>query len=187
MSKKKKPGDYEVGYGKPPKDTQFQKGASGNLKGRPKKARDFDNELLREAESFITINDNGQPRRISKIEGVVKQLTNKALTGNIQATRIYLDHYRQAHETVTLVVPPQSGNSGKYDDVKYLSDEELMRIAAGGLEKNGTWKWKGTCIEYGMNRPSCSAVGAAGDAPVPGRHGGFGDGGVGGQMTARRK
>jgi hypothetical protein len=26
--------DYEVGYGKPPKDTQFKKGKSGNPRGR---------------------------------------------------------------------------------------------------------------------------------------------------------
>ena len=29
-------GPYEVGYGKPPKHSQFQKGKSGNPKGRPK-------------------------------------------------------------------------------------------------------------------------------------------------------
>jgi hypothetical protein len=28
---------YEVGYGKPPVATRFQKGTSGNLSGRPKK------------------------------------------------------------------------------------------------------------------------------------------------------
>lgn len=28
--------DYEVGYGKPPKDTRFKAGQSGNPKGRPK-------------------------------------------------------------------------------------------------------------------------------------------------------
>ncbi len=30
-------GDYEVGYGKPPKQHQFGKGQSGNVNGRPKK------------------------------------------------------------------------------------------------------------------------------------------------------
>lgn len=29
--------DYEVGYGKPPKDTRFKKGRSGNPAGRKKK------------------------------------------------------------------------------------------------------------------------------------------------------
>ena len=29
--------DYEVGYGRPPKASQFKKGKSGNPRGRPKK------------------------------------------------------------------------------------------------------------------------------------------------------
>jgi hypothetical protein len=88
MSKKKTPGDYEVGYGKPPEATQFKKGRSGNSKGRPKKAPDFDTEFLRESKALITINDNGKRRSISKLQGIVKQLHNKALTGNISAARI---------------------------------------------------------------------------------------------------
>ena len=32
----KKTLDYEVGYGKPPLHTRFQKGKSGNPKGRPR-------------------------------------------------------------------------------------------------------------------------------------------------------
>ena len=36
MAKKK---DYEVGYGRPPKKSQFRKGQSGNPSGRPKKRR----------------------------------------------------------------------------------------------------------------------------------------------------
>ena len=29
------PGGYQVGYGKPPRDTRFKRGQSGNPKGRP--------------------------------------------------------------------------------------------------------------------------------------------------------
>jgi len=68
------------GYGKPPKSTQFKKGISGNPKGRPKKSPDFHSIFMKESKSFITINDNGQRRRISKLEGIVKQLTNKVVT-----------------------------------------------------------------------------------------------------------
>jgi hypothetical protein len=36
-----KPSDFEVGYGKPPKGTQFKKGQSGNPSGRSKKDKAF--------------------------------------------------------------------------------------------------------------------------------------------------
>lgn len=32
---------YQVGYRKPPRTTQFKKGQSGNLKGRPKGSKSF--------------------------------------------------------------------------------------------------------------------------------------------------
>jgi hypothetical protein len=127
--------DYEIGYGKPPKKTQFQKGISGNPRGRPKKSLDFDRELIREANSFITINDNGRRSNISKHAGVLKQLINKALSGNIYAARIYLDRFRQAQERAALVAGPQQNSSGKYD-VDSLSDEELMRIIVDGQKKS---------------------------------------------------
>jgi hypothetical protein len=130
-SKKKTVDDYEVGYQKPPKNTRFQKGISGNPRGCPKKAADFHSILIRESKSSMTINENGQRRRTSKHEVVIKQLIKLAMTGNIAAARTYFGLYIQALERVALVAHPQPNNSGKYD----LSDEELMRIAAGGREK----------------------------------------------------
>jgi hypothetical protein len=131
VRKKKTLGSNEVGYGKPPKNTQFQKGISGNPTGRPKKAPDFHSILIRESKSSMTINENGQRRRTSKHEVVIKQLIKLAMTGNIAAARTYFGLYIQALERVAAVARPQPNNSGKYD----LTDEELMRIAAGGLEK----------------------------------------------------
>jgi Family of unknown function (DUF5681) len=136
VSKKKKISDiYEVGYGKPPKNTQFQKGISGNPTGRPKKAPDFYAELIREANSLITINDKGRWIRITKTHGMAKQLTNQVVTGNIRATRIFVELYQEALERVALSATQQSSDSGKNDDIRNLTDEELMRIAAGGLKK----------------------------------------------------
>jgi hypothetical protein len=60
----------------------------------------------------------------------------------------------------------QPNHCGQYNDFKNLTDEELIWIAAGGLEKKGTKKWKGTRIEHGMNRPLCSAAAASRPPPT---------------------
>jgi Family of unknown function (DUF5681) len=131
---KKRTGD-EVGYGKPPKDPQFQKGVSGNPKGRPKKCRNFDEGLIRESESLMPITENGQRKRLSKHEVAIKQLINQVISGNPSAQRMYFRLRQQAHERAALMVGLQTSDAGKNDKVKDLTDEELEWIAAGGLKK----------------------------------------------------
>jgi len=117
---------YEVGYGKPPKGTQFKKGSSGNPKGRPKRALDFHHELLRESRSSVIINENGR-RRISKYSAVIKQLTIKAMSGNLSATRILLGLCQVASEKDALSTASQSSDPKKYD-FREMTDEELLEI-----------------------------------------------------------
>src|ERR1700728_4222742 len=128
MNKTNASDSYEVGYGKPPRNTQFRKGVSGNPKGRPKKALDFDDELLRESKMFITINENGRRRRISKHSAVIKQMLIQAAKGNIPAARTYLDHRQRASEKAALVEAAQARDRERHKDVKELTREELMRI-----------------------------------------------------------
>ena len=135
MRKDEKPSSEKVGYGKPPKATQFQKGISGNPKGRPKKARNFDSLLMKESESLIPVNENGRRTHISKQEALIKQLVNKAIAGNMHATRTYLKIYLPAIERFALSVARQTEEIERRKDARYLTDEELMEIAAGGLKK----------------------------------------------------
>jgi Family of unknown function (DUF5681) len=128
MSEENMSDGYEVGYRKPPKDTQFKKGSSGNPKGRPKKALDFDHALLRESRVSVTINENGQRRRITKHELAIKQLLNKTIGGNIPAARFYFDRHQKASEKIALLEASKFSDSGKYKDFNALTDEQLLEM-----------------------------------------------------------
>lgn len=77
--------DYEVGYGKPPKQHQFRKGRSGNRKGRPKRSRSIQNLIEQELDLLITVKEGGRELRLTKREAIVKRHVNAALNGNTKA------------------------------------------------------------------------------------------------------
>lgn len=80
--------DYDVGFGKPPKRTQFKKGQSGNAKGRPKGAKGFNASLQKELERKITVKEGGRELRLSKAEIAAKRLAEKAMKGDMTALKM---------------------------------------------------------------------------------------------------
>jgi Family of unknown function (DUF5681) len=78
---------YEVGFGKPPKHSRFRKGASGNPEGRPKGKRNLATVLEKALQEKVVINENGMRKSITKLEAAVKQLVNKAASGDLAALR----------------------------------------------------------------------------------------------------
>lgn len=86
-----------VGYGRPPKSTQFKKGISGNQRGRPLgKRRDIPHDHL--LGQMVTIREEGRERRITAAEAFLLQLTKKGLEGCSASARESLasiEHARQ--------------------------------------------------------------------------------------------
>jgi hypothetical protein len=80
--------DYEVGYGRPPKHSRFQKGTSGNTKGRPKGSKNLQTLLQQELDAQVAVNEQGRKKHITKRQVIIKQLVNKAAQGDLKAFQI---------------------------------------------------------------------------------------------------
>src|SRR5947209_1712260 len=76
---------YSVGYGKPPLDTRFTKGQSGNPTGRPKGTLNLATVLQRTLSERVVVKEKGKWKTISKMQAYVKQLVNKAASGDLRA------------------------------------------------------------------------------------------------------
>ena len=84
--------DYEIGYGKPPKEKQFKEGQSGNSKGRPKGSKNVYTLLEEILNQKIALKENGKDIKISKKAAMLMQLTNKAIKGDVRAISVLFPH-----------------------------------------------------------------------------------------------
>lgn len=73
---------YEVGYGRPPKDTQFKPGQSGNPKGRPKGAKNVGSMLVDVFFRKIPITENGSRQQVTILEAILKEMATGAAKGD---------------------------------------------------------------------------------------------------------
>lgn len=113
-----KKSNYEVGYKKPPKSTQFKPGRSGNPKGRPKGTRNLSTDLKEELDSKILATEDGHQRKISKQQALIKTLANKALQGDIRA----LNSIFRLIERTDLELP-----EAKDEDGTSQTDSEILQ------------------------------------------------------------
>ena len=90
MQRKKKDGNCEVGFGKPPTHTQFPKGRSGNPKGRPKGTNNFKTDLAEELKERILVREGDRSIKISKQRAVIKSVVAKTLRGDQRAANTLL-------------------------------------------------------------------------------------------------
>ncbi len=75
-------GDYEVGYKKPPKNTRFKAGQSGNPCGRPKSSKSLKTLVGKELNDNVDIREGGRLKVVSKRDVVAKQLVKKGMEGH---------------------------------------------------------------------------------------------------------
>ena len=122
MKKPHPPAAYEVGYGKPPEHTRFQKGQSGNPKGRPKGALNVVTVLNRSLREKVVVVEHGKRRAITKLEAAFKQLVNKAAQGDARALQQLL-----SLGSLIGVEPPRAMTALDHDETAVLQ-QLLQRL-----------------------------------------------------------
>lgn len=86
MTDEKTPdGDYEVGHGRPPKATQWQKGQSGNPKGRPKADKTGPVNISDILNEPVEVMEKGKVKRVSNFEAMMKKTAQKAVRRDVRA------------------------------------------------------------------------------------------------------
>ena len=89
--------NVEIGYGKPPAEQQFKPGQSGNVKGRPKGAKNkrpaFGVELLKstilmEVYNEIEMHEGEETITLPKATVIVRKMLDKAVGGDTRAAQI---------------------------------------------------------------------------------------------------
>ena len=96
------------GYKNPPVEHQFQKGKSGNPKGRPRKKKQSSSDLSldimaslhRELGKTISVQENGQHKEVTKLDAFSAQLVAQSVNGKPSQQKMLLGLLTHSkHET----------------------------------------------------------------------------------------
>jgi len=119
--------DYEVGYGRPPRHSRFQKGQSGNPKGRPRQRRNLRTVLDEALQATSPATLKRRPLRMKCIDALVRSTVYDALKGDPKAF------------TNLMIMMRQTGAMGEAAEPAAETDltAEDKKILERFLQRNG--------------------------------------------------
>jgi hypothetical protein len=131
-----------VGYCKPPTTTRFQKGKSGNPRGRPKEAKDklpaineerMKSILIEEAYRAIKVRDGSREVTIPMIRAVVRSMALAAVKGQARSQRMFTallqatEKERKAEHDLTLeTTTKRTGKTSLNDERRSASSARIL-------------------------------------------------------------
>jgi len=117
--------NYDVGYGRPPKNKQFPKGKSGNPKGRPKHPVTFQDTLNRKMATLVTVTENGVKKKKTTLEVMVQRYINQALIGNDKLLALFIKENAQDVRIEGILYPPETK---EFSPEEQARSEELQEL-----------------------------------------------------------
>jgi len=117
--------DNEVGYGKPPKHTQFKKGHSGNPRGRPRGAKNLATLLGEALDEKVSVTAHGRRRKITKREAIITQLVNRSTSADLKATQILLGMMQDIERRTDTSNQPASLSEADRQVLQFLRNRRL--------------------------------------------------------------
>ncbi len=123
--KKGKGSDYDVGYGKPPKEHQFRKGKLGNLAGAPSKRKRKPIDVAAVLNEPLAVNNSGVRRNMPPFEVGVRRLVERGLKQkNLNAILEFLE---LCESYGLLVVPAVEYGGGVLIIPKGVDEDEWVK------------------------------------------------------------
>ena len=132
--------DYEVGYGKPPKNTQFKKGQSGNRLGRKKKLlpQTLEEAIKLELNKEMTLtNKDGVKEKMSYYTLLARSLVQDAIKNDGPSRKILL----QSKNILKCNIPEsvrfidERNNPTKTDEIPEKHKEILRALLYNELDR----------------------------------------------------
>jgi hypothetical protein len=130
-------GDYEVGYGRPPKSTRFKKGQSGNPKGRQKGTKNIATYVEIALQQRVLVREGGKDKRRTKADVIARRAVVKAMTGDLKPLLdlTKMSHSDQApkdgggpHGALLVEIPADNSLDAVAERVRKNQDELQARV-----------------------------------------------------------
>lgn len=125
---------YPVGYARPPQETRFRPGQSGNRKGRPRRAKNFGTALDEELRATVPVTENGRRRKLQKRQVIAKQLVNRAAEGDPKFMPLVLSEMRAREQAAEALAQDVFGGP----EHEPLIDSIVERIRAAAAASSSS-------------------------------------------------
>ena len=130
-------GDHAVGYRKPPAQTRFKKGQSGNPRGRPagKRAKVPYESVLGQS---VAVRLEGKQRRIAADQAFVLHLTKSGLAGDVSAQRPLYRHISEMLAEVMRLT----------EDLSFIVEREVILWRHDAVHRSAVQLWEAVSAAY---------------------------------------